>query len=313
MTLKSSRWQRGVALLSLLGAATAVGVAVPATASASPAGGSATGEYALNSEYVALGDSFAAGPLILPQVELDPCLQSGADYAHLVAQALAVKIFHDMTCSGATTEDMTSPQAADLPWDPAAPPQFDGLTPNTTLVTLTIGANDAGLVGLATGCLNLLPPPLGTSCEATDTAGGVDKGEEAVDAAIPKVAATLDAIHQRSPHARILVTSYGNYIPPAGCYPLQPIWPQDGVYLQGLIDRIGSETAALATTRPYVTYVDFIGPGAGHTACDPGTNWVTGFVPVDGLAPLHPTAQGEAAFAQLVLAALHASDALGKN
>lgn len=299
MSAKSGRWQRGVALLSLLGAATALGVAAPVAASASTTGGAP-----LNSEYVALGDSFAAGPLILPQVELDPCFQSANDYAHLVAQALHVGTFRDVTCSSATTVDMTSPQPADLPIDPPAPPQFNALTPSTTLVTLTIGANDAGLVSLASGCLNLLPPPLGTSCAATDTAGGVDKGAQAVDAAIPKVAATLDAIHQRSPQARIIVTSYGDYMAPGGCYPLQPVWPQDGAYLQGLVDRIGSETAQLATTRPYVSYVDFIGPGAGHTACDPGNNWVTGLVPVNGIVPLHPTAQGEVAFANLILAAL---------
>jgi lysophospholipase L1-like esterase len=300
--VQSGRWQRGVALLSLLGAAATAGVAGPGLASAATTGSAPSA--ALNSEYVALGDSFAAGPLILPQVELDPCFQSANDYAHLLARALRVSTFHDVTCSSATTDNMTSPQPASLPFDPAVPPQFDALTANTTLVTLTIGANDAGLVGLATGCLNLLPPPLGTSCAATYTAGGVDKGAAAVDAAIPKIAATLDAIHQRSPHARVVVTSYGDYMTPGGCYPLQPIWPQDGAYLQGLVDRIGTETARLATTRPYVTYVDFIGPGAGHTACDPGNNWVTGFVPVDGIVPLHPTAQGEQAFAQLILAAL---------
>ena len=76
------------------------------------------------------------------------------------------------------------------------------------------------------------------------------------------------------------------------------------VQFRGHQQGIGTETAQLATTRPYVSYVDFIGPGASHTACDPGNNWVTGFVPVDGIVPLHPTAQGEAAFARLVLAAL---------
>jgi hypothetical protein len=296
------RWQRGIALLSLLGAATAAGVAVPASADADP-----ITTTQLNSEYVALGDSFAAGPLILPQVALDPCFRSGNDYAHLVAAALHVQKFTDATCSGATTDNMTQPQNADLPFDPANPPQFDALTPTTTLVTVTIGANDAGLVGLAEGCLNLLPQPLGTSCEATDTAGGVDTGQAAVDGAIPKVAATLDAIHQRSPLAKVIVTSYGDYAPPGGCYPLQPIWSVDSDYLQGLIDRIGTETQALTASRPWASYADFIGPGGHHTACNPGNNWVTGLVPVDGIVPLHPTAQGEAAFAHLVLATLGSS------
>ena len=61
--------------------------------------------------YVALGDSYTAGPLI-PLQETDPlgCLRSDHNYPHLVAAALSVSDFRDPSCSGAETDDMTMPQ-----------------------------------------------------------------------------------------------------------------------------------------------------------------------------------------------------------
>jgi lysophospholipase L1-like esterase len=260
----------------------------------------------LNTEYVALGDSFAAGPLILPQEQLDPCFRSSVDYAHLVAQALDAKTFRDVTCSSATTANvLDTPQPAVLPVDPAVPPQLDAVSANTTLVTLSIGANDIGLAQSALSCFNLLPQPLGTSCQATLTAGGVDRGRQLVDSVAPKIAATLDAVHAKAPHARILITSYGDYIQHDGCYPIQPVWPQDANYLQGLVDHLGEVTEAAAAAH-HAEYVDFIAPGAGHDGCQLTQNWVNVVVPGTtlGVVPLHPTALGERNFARIIVAQL---------
>lgn len=257
----------------------------------------------LNSEYVALGDSFAAGPLILPQEQLDPCFRSTVDYAHLVARAIGAKVFRDVTCSGATTANiLTTPQPADLPIDPAVPPQIDAVTPSTTLVTVTIGANDIGLASLGLSCFNALPPPLGTSCKDTETAGGVDRGAQLVDSVAGNLATTLDAIHTKAPLAKILITSYADFIQPDGCYPLQPVWPQDANYMQGLVDRLGAVTAGVAAAHN-ATYVDFITPGAGHDGCQLTQNWANILVPGTtlGIVPLHPTALGEQNFARIIL------------
>ena len=61
--------------------------------------------------YVSLGDSYTAGPII-PVQQNDPlgCLRSDHNYPHLVAAALGVSSFHDPSCSGAETGDMTSAQ-----------------------------------------------------------------------------------------------------------------------------------------------------------------------------------------------------------
>src|SRR5262245_31053508 len=89
--------------------------------------------------YVALGDSYTAGPLI-PNQSLNPlgCLRSTNDYAAVAARALGLSL-RDVSCSGATTSHMANPQNV----TPGPnPPQFDGLRSDTAVVTLGIGGND---------------------------------------------------------------------------------------------------------------------------------------------------------------------------
>ncbi|HUF83632.1 MAG TPA: SGNH/GDSL hydrolase family protein, partial [Acidimicrobiia bacterium] len=83
-----------------LAAIVLAGVALPASSS----GGAQTGVY------TALGDSYAAGPLV-PTQQPTPigCLKSDHNYAHLIATALAAPL-RDATCSGAKTDHMTAPQ-----------------------------------------------------------------------------------------------------------------------------------------------------------------------------------------------------------
>src|SRR6266576_5816734 len=80
--------------------------------------------------YVSLGVSFTAGPVI-PVQQNDPlgCLRSDHNYPHLVAPSLNLPAFRDVSCSGATTADMT--QSQNVTPGPN-PPQFDTLDSNTT-------------------------------------------------------------------------------------------------------------------------------------------------------------------------------------
>ena len=57
--------------------------------------------------YVALGDSYAAGPLIPNQLLPLGCLKSDHNYAHLSAASIGLTL-RDPSCSGATTDDMTA-------------------------------------------------------------------------------------------------------------------------------------------------------------------------------------------------------------
>ncbi|MFF0271592.1 SGNH/GDSL hydrolase family protein [Kribbella sp. NPDC004536] len=248
-------------------------------------------------EYVALGDSSAAGPLIPPQVDV-PCLRSGLNYPHVAAAELGAELT-DVTCSGAAIPDFSGHQFG------FEPPQYDALKPTTDLVTVAIGGNDTGLVAAALSCINLLPPPAGASCKERYTAGGTDQLAARIAATAAPFGAALDEIHRRSPHARVLVTGYGTYIRPNGCYPQIPVWPVDANYLQATIDRLNSMLATQAAAHG-AHYVDLRTPSIGHDACAPiSQRWLEGLIPTSAAAPLHPSAAGMEAFGELVATAAH--------
>jgi len=201
----------------------------------------------------------------------------------------------DVTCSGATTDNLTGPQAA-------TPPQFDALTADTDLVTVTIGGNDAGLINIAIGCFNV--SRFGQSCKSRMTAGGVDQLAAAVDGAIPKVGNALAEIRRRSPQARVMVTGYGTYLQPGGCYSANaPVLAVDADYVQSGVNRLNAGIRAQANLHG-ATYVDLAGPGVGHDVCAPANRrWIEGVLARQA-APLHPNAAGMAAFSRLIGAQL---------
>jgi len=272
--------------------ALAATVVTPAVASAVPSP---------PQRYVALGDSAASGPLIpLPDLSMLGCFRSTSNYPKLVAARLGIPIT-DVTCSGADTGDMTSPQETDFG---TAAPQFDALGPDTTLVTLQIGGNDAGLVGLAQSCLNLLPDPWGTSCHATNTAGGGDIYGARVASVRPRVDAVLAEIHSRAPAARVFVVGYTTYLPPNGCYPLVPVWARDANYVQAKIDQL-NQVLSDAAGAGGATYVDIRTPGIGKDVCKlPLLRWTEPFIPVNLAAPLHPNLTGMLGMANVVAGAV---------
>ncbi|GAA4030249.1 SGNH/GDSL hydrolase family protein [Allokutzneria multivorans] len=247
-------------------------------------------------EYVALGDSAAAGPLIPNQDINLLCLRSTNNYPAIAAKSLGAKLT-DVSCSGATTSDLTTRRFGVLA------PQLDSLSATTGLVTVTIGANDSGLFTHALSCINLLPEPIGFSCADRLTAGGRDTVGEAVDAWAPKFAAALDEIRRRAPNAKVLVTGYGTYVRPNGCFPVQPVWSRDANYLQGVMNKISSKARENALARG-MRFVDFAAVTVGHDICAaPKDRYLEGLVPTHIAAPLHPNAQGMAAFATAVVAA----------
>ena len=96
-------------------------------------------EAAAFEEYVAIGDSFTAGPLVVQQqAPLLGCMQSDANYPKMLAEQLGVGELVDVSCSGAVVEDLYEAQFDDQP------PQLEALTPETDLVTIGIGGNDFG-------------------------------------------------------------------------------------------------------------------------------------------------------------------------
>ncbi|MFC6087741.1 SGNH/GDSL hydrolase family protein [Saccharothrix lopnurensis] len=250
-----------------------------------------TGQAAEPLEYVALGDSAAAGPLVPVQDVNLLCLRSERNYPAVAARALRARLV-DVTCSGATTDDLAGRRFGFLP------PQFTALGPDTDLVSITIGANDVGMFQAALGCVNLLPDPYGRSCadHGPDLRGAVTAWEAEFGTALAE-------IRRRAPRARVLVTGYATYIRPGGCFPTQPVWARDADHLQGLLDAINAAARDQAR-RHGAAFVDLAAVSVGHDICAaPAARYLEGLIPTRPAAPLHPNAAGMAAFGEAVAAA----------
>jgi lysophospholipase L1-like esterase len=251
--------------------------------------------------YVALGDSYTAGPLIPDQTGRPAgCARSNHNYPSLVAAAVAAATFTDVSCQGAGTVNMTQPEPVPLGTNP---PQLNALTPETSLVTLQISGNDINFINIVINCTTLsFTDPFGAPCKAHYTSGGTDQLKQAIAATAPKVGAVLQAIHQRAPQARVLLVGYPVILPNSGdgCWPAVPIAFGDVPYLRGVEAELNQMLASEAASHG-ATFVNTYTASIGHDVCEPpGTEWVEGLIPVAPAAPFHPNAAGEKAMAKRV-------------
>ena len=261
-------------------------------------GASAVAARAAN--YVALGDSYAAGPLIPNPVLPLGCLKSDHNYPHLAAPGIGLSL-RDASCSGATTVDMTNPQNVEP--DGPNPPQFNSLDANTTVVSLTIGGNDIGFSEVAQSCITL--NPFSHPCLDRYDSGGVDQLKARIEATAPKVAAVLQGIHARAPAAKIYVVNYPAIFPETGlgCWPQMPIGFSDVPYLRSTEQRLNSMLATQAAANG-ATLVSWYNASIGHDACkSSSTRWVEPLVPGELAAPIHPNQAGMVGGANALLAA----------
>lgn len=255
--------------------------------------------------YVALGDSYTAGPGIPNQTsDSGGCGRSDHNYPHLVAAALAVTRFTDVSCGSATTDHMTGQQP--LPGGLTNGPQLDALRPEVELVTLGIAGNDIGFGEIMLTCAtHSLLLPVTAPCRQHYTRNGDELGRR-IDLTAPKVAAVLAAIRERAPAARVLVVGYPVILPAAGpgCWPLMPVAVGDVVWLRTVQARLNAMLARQAAAAG-ATFVDTYTSSVGHDVCRlPGEKWVEGFLPTAPASPVHPNALGMANTARQVLATL---------
>lgn len=261
----------GVALAAVLAAGTPQSCA-PAHASAAV-------------RYVALGDSFAAGPLIPHYVDSSGlCLRSDHGYPALLAKKLKVRSLRNLSCAGA--------KVADVP--------VGAVKKSTTLVTLSIGGNDIGFARIALTCLALgVTDSRGAPCKRVFVRHGTDELRARIDATGPKVARLLKRIHARSPDAQVIVVGYLRMLPTFGprCFPAVPVADGDVTYLAGVERDLNAMLAARAGAND-ATYIAEYAPG--HDMCEHGHRWVEGILPGHPAAPVHPNRAGMRATADAI-------------
>ncbi len=247
--------------------------------------------------YVALGDSMTSAPY-LPEIDTaGGCNRSSQNYPSLIADELNIADFVDVSCGGATTEDLRSNQFERVP------PQLNAVTGDTELVTLTMGGNDLDLFAkFIIGCRTVAAQdPTGTPCQDVATEDGPDQLIDAIDAIGPRLESVLDAIHEQAPDAAVILLGYPRFFPSAGtCQEILPFATGDYPYLVSLMERLNDAQHAAAEATD-TEFVDMYAASEGHDACsdDP---WLNGAQVIhDGAAPFHPFPAGEAAMANAVL------------
>jgi hypothetical protein len=271
----------------------------PSPSGAATPGGDATSAYP---DYVALGDSYTAAPLVPVADTSNGCLRSSNNYPSLVAAALPGTTLHDASCSGADTRSLTRPQRTG---DQPQPPQLGALGPGTDLVTLGMGGNDFNLFATLIGtCAQLRSSaPGGSPCEDQLTAGGVDVLGRDLAKIRDRIAAAVADIRERAPRAKVVVVGYPQTVPSSGsCPALLPLATGDYAYARR-INR-GLNEALRAGARKADAFVDVFRPSAGHDICadDP---WINGAqTDFSRALAYHPFAEEQRAVADLVLARL---------
>ncbi len=253
-------------------------------------------------QYVALGDSYTAGPLIPNPVLPIGCIKSSNNYPRTTAPRIG-QTLKDASCSGAKTTHMTTAQNVDP--DGPNPPQFNSLSTSTQTVSITIGGNDIGFSSIAQDCITW--NPFGNPCKKKYIVNGVDTISQRIAAAAPLVDGVLDGIRARSPLARVFVLNYPAIFPEtgSGCFPQMPVSFTDAPYLRSKQQELNAMIAGQAAANG-ARLVNWYAASIGKDACkSSGTRWVEPLIPGNWAASLHPNRRGMDGAANALVAAVN--------
>lgn len=272
---------------------------------AKPGAGPASSAPLAYGPYVALGDSYTAGPGIPEQTGVPVgCARSSRAYPALLAARLHLGAgrFRDMSCSGARIADLDGRQVTS---DGVNPAQLSALSHDTRLVTLGIGGNDIGFGELVERCVSasLLRQ---ASCRAELTADGQDSVEARIRTAGERLADALTEIRRLAPRARVYVVGYPAILPADGaaCAAGLAMTAGDVAYLRSKEQHLNAMLRGRALAAG-AGFVDTWTPSVSHDACEAAqTRWIEPLIPSAQAASLHPNARGEQGMAEAVLASL---------
>ena len=292
--------RRAVGAAVLLPLAAALVACAPGTLDPSPGTTSNTVTSSSSApevvEHVHLGDSYASGTGVQPLLEGSPflCMRSQRNYGQLLSEEHGWKTT-DVSCAGATTDDLTDTQYE------GSPPQLDALDDSTDVVTLTLGGNDSDVFSTAVGeCTRRgREDPSGAPC-----ADVVERLTQRLqNRTAPALTEGFRAIREAAPNAKIYVVGYPWITPDGdGCYDEVPIAAGDLPGLHRLNATLNEVVRAAAEDADGVTYVDMAARSEGHDACaGEGQRWVEPMI--GGPASMHPNAAGQQAMAVAVDAA----------
>lgn len=224
--------------------------------------------HAAGPVYAALGDSYSAG---VGSGSYDSasgtCYRSSEAYPQLWAAAHTPSGFSFAACSGAKTTDVINNQ-------------LGSLTSATTLVSISVGGNDAGFSDVMITCV--------TSTTATCVSRINTARAYATDTLPARLDAVYDAIAAKAPNARVVVLGYPHF------YKLGTLCLGLSATKRSAInaaaDLLDTVTAKRAADHGF-TFGDVRGTFTGHELCS-GSAWLHS-VTLPVYESYHPTAAGQ--------------------
>jgi hypothetical protein len=220
--------------------------------------------------YVALGDSYSSGLGAGSYITSSGnCQRSSKAYSALWAAAHSPASYTSVACSGATTSTVNNSQ-------------LSALSAATTLVSITVGGNDAGFSNIMNTCVLQGT----TACVAA-----VQSAENFAQSTLPGLLDnTYDGIRSHAPSATVVVLGY-------------PVFYQLNTICVGLsatsrakinegINLIDNVFSAAASRHGFV-FADVRSIFVGHQLCSYGSKWLhaLNFAELD--VSYHPTADGQ--------------------
>ncbi|HEX4703598.1 MAG TPA: SGNH/GDSL hydrolase family protein [Pseudonocardiaceae bacterium] len=238
--------------------ATMLGVVVPATA-------------ATAANYVALGDSYSSGVGTDDYInDGTSCDRSPEGYPGLWAAAHGTSSFTLAACSGAKTSDVLNNQ-------------LGGLNSSTSLVTITIGGNDAGFTTVIENCIL-------SSDSGCQTA--VNNAETFARNTLPGLLGNVySAIRSHAPNASVVVLGYPRFYQiPGSC--IFGLSNTKRTAINGGADVLDTVISAEAGKFGGFRFGDVRNAFSAHEICSSGSVWLhsTDFTNITD--SYHPFASG---------------------
>ncbi|MER5487737.1 SGNH/GDSL hydrolase family protein [Streptomyces sp. NPDC002812] len=220
--------------------------------------------------YVALGDSYSSG---VGAGNYDSasgnCKRTPRAYPALWAAAHSPQTFSFAACSGARTGDVMSGQLTPL-------------NAGTDLVSITIGGNDAGFSDVMTTCV--------LQSEAT-CVSRVNQAKAYVDSTLPgQLDQVYNAIHSRSPGARVVVLGYPRFYKLNGTC-VAGLSEGERAAINGASDYLNAAIAKRAANHGFA-FASVAGAFTGHEICS-GSEWLHSLNWLNIGESYHPTAAGQ--------------------
>lgn len=240
-----------------------VGLALTGAASAQAS------EQAFSGGYVALGDSYSSGVGAGSYISSSgDCDRSTKAYPYLWNAAHSPSSFSFTACSGARTDDVLANQLGPL-------------SSATSLVSITIGGNDAGFADVMTTCVLQSD----SSCLSR-----INTAKAYVDTTLPgKLDNLYSVIRGKAPNAHVVVLGYPRfYLLGQFCLGLSETKRSA---INDAADHLDTAIAKVAANHGF-TFGDVRTTFSGHEICS-GSSWLHSVNWLSIGESYHPTASGQ--------------------